>query len=177
VVSTSSPEELDGERDPGAAVDLDFGAAPLLLLRRKNVMSLVKTNTQSPSNANAIGFLEKTSKTGDLGGLEGGKEKKLHSRFCGFARFARLCIIGDDGFQVSALSPLLAAVAIGSGRSNTGHLFTLVQHGLCEINALHVVELGKGSWVVEGDHKLRASEREAGHRDARWLVEGGAAEM
>jgi hypothetical protein len=39
------------------------------------------------------------------------------------------------------------------------------------------VELGKGSWVVEGDHKLRASEREAGHRDARWLVEGGAAEM
>ena len=169
MVSISSPEELDGERDPGAAVDLEFGAAPLLLLRRKKVISLMRINTQGPSNANAIGFLQETRKTGDLGGLNGEKEKKkLHSRFCGFARFARLCIVGDDGLQISALSPLLAAVAIGSRRSNTGHLFSLIQYGLGEINALHVVEWKELWWRGH----TAESDRVAGHRDARWLVAG-----
>jgi hypothetical protein len=31
VVSISSADEVDGERDPGAPVDFEFGAAPLLL--------------------------------------------------------------------------------------------------------------------------------------------------
>lgn len=64
--------------------------------------------------------------------------KKNHVRFC---RLASGRFIGDDGLQVGTLSPLLSTVAIGSGRSDTGHLFALVQHGFSKINALHGVEL------------------------------------
>lgn len=132
---------MEGERDPGAPVGLEFGAAPVLLSQKEKSDEFEKKNKNKvPLKCIAIGIPEKSpDRRSRLAG--GGKSKKLHSRFCGFARLARLCIIGDDGLKVSALSPLLAAVAIGSGRSDTGHLFTLVQHGLCEINALHVVEL------------------------------------
>lgn len=77
------------------------------------------------------------------------EKKKLYSRLCGFARFPRLSIIGDDGLQISALSPLLAAVAIGSRRSDAGHLFSFIQYGLGEINALHV---WSGRSCGGGDH-------------------------
>lgn len=40
-------------------------------------------------------------------------------------------LVGDDGLQVSPLPALLTptGVAIGSRRGDTGHLFSLVQHG------------------------------------------------
>lgn len=73
---------------------------------------------------------------------------KNHVRFCRLA----CSIIGNDGLQVGALSPLLAAVAIGSGGSNTCDLFAFVQHGLGKINALHDVEL-EGVWATTAERR------------------------
>lgn len=62
------------------------------------------------------------------------KKKKKNIRISGSGW---VCIIGDDRFKIGPLSPLLPTVAIGSGGSDRGHLFTLVQDSFGEINTFH----------------------------------------
>jgi len=79
---------------------------------------------------------------GPLKGIRGKIERmrsgeKIHVQFCRLTSG----VIGDNGLQVGALSPLLAAAAIGSRGSYICHLLAFVQHGLGKINAFHGVGL------------------------------------
>lgn len=46
-------------------------------------------------------------------------------------------LVGNNGLEIGALPPLLAAVAVGGGGSDAGHLFSLVNHSLLEVSSIH----------------------------------------
>lgn len=68
------------------------------------------------------------------------ERRNLRLTWCAI-EIARICcgcvLIGDDGFEVSPLPPLLPAVAIGGCRGDTGHLFPFVDYGLFDITSIH----------------------------------------
>ena len=78
-------------------------------------------------------------------------------------------IIGDDGLQVGSLSSFLPAIAIGGRGSHAGHLFSFIEDGFCNVDAVHCVffhGMGgvAGEWERAGASSLRG---ERGSRRAR----------
>lgn len=64
------------------------------------------------------------------------KKKNILSRG-GLVNGRGIGIIGDDGFQIGSLSALLSTIAIGRRSRDTGHLFSFVEDGFCDVNTVH----------------------------------------
>lgn len=77
MVSTSSPDEVEGERDPAAPVVLEFGAAPLLLseMEKSDQHEEKQKQAGTVSNEVAIGHSEKIAQIVDRGWLDGVEKK------------------------------------------------------------------------------------------------------
>lgn len=68
--------------------------------------------------------------------MNAGGQKNILSRG-GLVDSRGIGIIGNDRFQIGSLSALLSTIAIGRRSRDTGHLFSFVEDGFCDVNTVH----------------------------------------
>ena len=87
--------------------------------------------------------------------MNAGGQKNILSRG-GLVDGRGIGIIGDDGFQIGSLSALLSTIAIGRRSRDTGHLFSFVEDGFCDVNSRYCDENKRNNTEKRGGREEKS---------------------